>query len=179
MNSDTLLNYLKCIVGPRPIDYYVLASDQFHLVNYKSNRTIIIVSNTMPSTHFGLHWCLFILKPFNGKRYVTFIDSYAMHYLDYKFSLPFKVQRRNFKVLQNDFSSYCGHYTLYFAYHFIIGIPLKRIERVFGKDTVRNDMIVSNFVNKLDLKCNLQCKCDSACSMRCEIKYNVIKHYRY
>lgn len=180
MNSDELQYYLNCIVGPRPVDVYVIASNEFHKVNYGSNRTIVICSNTMPDKHVGLHCVMFVLQPFNGKKIVTYFDSYGMSLSYYGMQVPFKIQFRNKMSLQNSFSSYCGHYVLFVTSKLIIErLSLKKILKKFGNNTYHNDEIVSQFVSKLSRRCNVTHNHNNIDKMCCEIKYNVLKHYNF
>ena len=49
-------------------------------------------------------------------------------------------------IIQNSFSTLCGEYCFFFAYHLSRNINLKNVINFFRSDSVRNDQNIKHFV---------------------------------
>ena len=106
-----------------------------------------VVANTDPSNKPGTHWVAFY---FPSAEKGEFFDSYR-HSPDY-YNNSFKSFLEthssewsfNNRKLQTAWSDVCGQYCIFYLSHRARG--MKKIEQLFGKDTVLNDSKVAWFV---------------------------------
>ena len=81
---------------------------------------------------------------------VYFVDSFvnepAYYHIDKKLKKLEKPIVTFSKMLQNPFSTLCGEYCLFFAYHLSRNYDLEYVIRFFSNDCVRNDQNVKDFI---------------------------------
>ena len=116
-----------------------------------------VVINTQPSNMPGEHWvCLW----FNSGKSVDFFDSFGQTPEKYKIIIK-NVSNYNYKILQSNDTTVCGHYCIWYI--------LLRASGVTHKNTVRhmsrfNDSHVRNLVERLAVKHQLNRLCSpSSC----------------
>jgi len=105
------------------------------------------IANTEPRTKPGAHW---IAMYFDQDRNGDYFDSYGRiplpkfkSFLD-KYALEWQY---NNKQLQTPLTSTCGQYCIYFLYQRVREMPLQKILNRFVEDTLKNDEMITNFVN--------------------------------
>ena len=54
------------------------------------------------------------------------------------------------KQIQNDSSYVCGAYVIYFTFLMSKGYTINKINDIFSNNTVKNDLIVTNFIYSLN-----------------------------
>lgn len=151
MDEETIRNYLRQIIGCRKISFFVIASDEFKLIDInRINFPVIIVANCEKRGQLGSHWISFwVGKKVKGrKRHIIYFDSFGNHFRKYKLQPNFEIQEINYKSLQDQNSDLCGNYAIFFSFLKIRNYSLKRILQKFSNDTIRNDRIVTTFFNQ-------------------------------
>ena len=122
----------------------VFALDQFKKA--KLSERGIYICNEQTSQNPGSHWFLIITE----LDKVYFIDSFAQS--PKYFGIERKINKLKKPVaalsdiIQNPFSTLCGEYCLFFAYHLSRNINLKNVINFFTSDSVRNDQNIKHFV---------------------------------
>ena len=80
---------------------------------------------------------------------IYFVDSFAnepkYYHVDEKLRTLKKPIFRFSKMLQSPFSTLCGEYCIFFAYHLFRNFNLEYVIRFFTNDCVRNDQNVKDF----------------------------------
>ena len=140
---------LQCALDSDPAmkDYSrnVLALDQFQRVNLSDKG--IFVCNDQPSKKSGNYWFLIFIDP----EKIYFVDSFAnepkYYHVDEKLRTLKKKPIFTFsKMLQSPFSTLCGEYCIFFAYHLSRNSNLKYVIRFFTNDCVQNVQNVKDFI---------------------------------
>ena len=139
---------LQCALDSDPAmkDYSrnVFALDQFHRVNLSDKG--IFECNDQPSKKSGNHWFLIFIDP----EKIYFVDSFAnepkYYHVDEKLRTLKKPIFRFSKMLQSPFSTLCGEYCIFFAYHLSRNFNLEYVIRFFTNDCVQNDQNVKDFI---------------------------------
>ena len=146
MNTRQLLCALDSDPAMEDFNREVFALDQF--LNAKLEDKGIYICNDEPSTKSGSHWFLIFKEP--SKIY--FIDSFARHPRFYRIEEKLRTMKKPItfsnEIIQNPFSTVCGEYCLFFAYHLCRNVPIETIYTLFTTDCIDNDEIVKNFVWK-------------------------------
>lgn len=151
MNSIELELSLTSDPMTRKLFKGVFAADQLRSVK-KGTISFpgLYVCNTDPSYKPGTHWvCIYLFIDQDGaakgeyfcsygkppiSQFVHFLHSHTSTWIENKFRL------------QSDFSSVCGSYVLYFAYHRSRSRSFKEILSDFTQDFINNDAYVKMFV---------------------------------
>ena len=147
MNTNQLLNILKCMCKKKKVVYNVIPSD--YLVNYSETvYPFALIVNSKDSSHPGEHW----LAIFSQNRVVDFFCSYGMGIEFYgrhfeRFAKN-KLIRQNCIPLQGPGSNVCGKYALYFISKLLKGEKLSNVYCGFSKNRKKNDVIVNKFVSR-------------------------------
>ena len=139
---------LQCALDSDPAmkDYSrnVLALDQFQRANLSDKG--IYVCNDQPSKKSGNHWFLIFIDP----EKIYFVDSFAnepkYYHVDEKLRTLKKPIFTFSKMLQSPFSTLCGEYCIFFAYHLSRNFNLEYVIRFFTNDCVQNDQNVKDFI---------------------------------
>ena len=122
----------------------VYALDQF--LNSKLSNKGIYICNEQTSRELGSHWFLILIE--SDKTY--FIDSFAKTPKYYQVDKKLKKLKKPVAglsdMLQNPFSTLCGEYCLFFAYHLSRNFSLENVINFFTDDCVRNDQSIKQFV---------------------------------
>ena len=115
-----------------------------------------LIANTDPSSEIGSHWlAFFFTEEQNGQQNAVsgqFFDSFGQppsyysssfeHFLD-KHSSEWDFNKRK---LQSSWSDVCGQYCIFYLSHRARGHSMNKIVQFFSKDTMSNDVKVSQFV---------------------------------
>jgi len=138
-----------------------------------SRNKFIIIVNTAPSTHPGVHWVLF--TKLDSENVFFFdslakpIDLYGIFFknLVVKLSKSFKIMR-NLHILQTDTSTLCGTYCIYIALGLSRGIPINTLLKKFSVDNLNlNDKKIHRWFQKFLSKTRpsiLNCKVGQTCT---------------
>ena len=144
MNTTQLQCALESDPAMKEYQREVFALDQFK--NAKLLNKGIYICNEQTSRKPGSHWFLVITE--SDKVY--FIDSFAQSPKYYGVDKKLQKLKRPVAVLsdsiQNPFSTLCGEYCLFFAYHLSRNFNLKSVTNFFTNDYVRNDQNIKQFV---------------------------------
>ena len=147
MNTRQLQCALDSDPQMREYERQVLALDQFLKIKIgKRGKKGIYICNDEPSTKTGNHWFLVIVE----SQKVYFIDSFAKLPAYYKIDRKLGTLKLPIvtisNILQNPFSTLCGEYCLFFAYHLSRNYNLGNILNYFTNDGVTNDYNIKRFV---------------------------------
>ena len=136
---------MERVVG-RGVFRGVFASDELPA---KRARGLYIV-NADPSTLPGSHWMALTVENDGGS---TFFDSYGYPPSRYNPEiLRFMANERyiifHTTQLQHDFSSACGHHSVFYLIHRVKGLSYARVLSLYTDNTVYNDKMVIDFVKR-------------------------------
>ena len=103
----------------------------------------LIVCNTDSSSRPGEHWIvLYVDESYIGE----YFDSVGRFVLDVNCTDWIW----NEKQSQSVFSKLCGHYCIFYCLYRGRGVNVRKVAKMFTKDTSLNDSIVHNFVFKFE-----------------------------
>lgn len=130
-------------------DVYTVASDFLFKVKI-STRTIIVIANTDKSTGKGEHWIAFYtyISP-EGTILTDYYDSFAKKLDYYGLKYPYPITKSNTLVHQNNYSSLCGHLTLYFIHLRLRRYPYSHAIETLTTDKDKNERVAVRFYNKI------------------------------
>ena len=136
---------LKKDLKSKAIFEKVSALDQLEKPTFPSAYVI----NSDPSNEPKEHW---VAVYFNKHGRGEYFDSYGLpptlvgleSYMD-AYSLSGWIYNR--KTLQVYFSSFCGHYCVYFILFRCPGVPLQVIVSDFTSNLIENDRSISRFIH--------------------------------
>ena len=145
MNTNEISEYLNRDLICRKIFYGVYPAN-----NIPKLRSLpaLIVCNTDTSSWLGEHWIvLYVDKNYKGeyfdsmgrfptKWFKVFLDVNCIRWI------------WNEKQLQSVISKFCGHYCIFYCLYRCRGVDVRKLAKMFPKDTSLNDSIVHNFVCK-------------------------------
>jgi len=109
------------------------------------------VANTDPSGEPGTHWVAFY---FPSDQKAEFFDSYGQPPDYYRSSFEDFLNKHsdewgfNERKLQSAWTDVCGQYCIFYLSHRARGQGMNKIVQLFNKDTMLNDVKVSQFVKK-------------------------------
>ena len=109
------------------------------------------MANTDPSGEPGAHWVAFY---FPSKNKGEFFDSYGQPPDYYRRSFEDFLNKHseewvyNERKLQSAWTDVCGQYCIFYLSHRARGQGMNKIVQLFNKDTMLNDVKVSQFVKK-------------------------------
>ena len=115
------------------------------------NRTVYpaaYIANTDPESKPGSHW---IAMYFDHEGNGDYLDSYGrIPLIKFKSFLDKNCieWQYNGKQLQAPLTSTCGQYCIYFLYNRSRGMSFQKIIQQFGIDKIKNDKMVTDFVNQ-------------------------------
>jgi len=140
--------------------YGIFARDELDHVTLPIGGFVIV--NTDKRSSSGNHWVLF----YRNTNQTVYFDSFGLPPLYsefYKFANGVFVY--NMKQLQDETSSQCGLYCLYFALQLCLGESLEKIRLRFTNNTLLNDKIICTLFKKYFtyIPCNLGMTCRSLC----------------
>lgn len=146
MNTLQLLEVLKKI----PAHTGVFPSDRIPEI---WSRPTAYIFNTRPHSHSGEHWtAMYVNRDGRG----TFFDSYGQppNLPDYiqKIRKNTSLYVYNTKQLQSFNSTVCGEFCVFFIHCMCIGLDLDEFINLFTNDTVKNDKLVHEYVEKFNNK---------------------------
>ena len=172
MDTLTLRHLLKQVVCPcRTKKTYVLAQNQLELVDWTATPLCLIV-NTSPIQVRNGHW-ISVYVTSNKIRTICYVsDSFASMHL-YNIKLPEEfVIVDNSQPLQDDYSTVCGLYALFFLHLLSKGYSSSYYYSLFSKNKKRNDRKVLKFYKAL--KTNIKKSSDGqiCCSKAAYFKNN-------
>lgn len=138
VNQDPILK--KIFLGVFPCDKLPTS------IPYKPAALIV---NTDPSYKKGEHWVAIFFDVWNEAVY---FDSYGLspagpEMIDFISKNAVK-WNHNTVCLQSFTSNVCGMYCIFYLFYKSREYKMKNILNMFSKDTLSNDAIVCNFVNK-------------------------------
>ena len=144
MNTLQIERLLKKDLKSKTIFKKVCALDQLEKPTFPSAYVI----NSDPSSEPGEHW---VAVYFDKRGRGEYFDSYGLpptlvgleSYMD-AYSLSGWIYNR--KTLQAYFSSFCGHYCVYFILFRCRGVPLYAIVSDFTSNLTKNDRSISRFI---------------------------------
>ena len=108
----------------------------------------LIVCNTDTSSKRGEHWLVLYV---DNNRRGEYFDSFGRCPLEnFKIILNENCAEWiwNERYIQSVISNFCGHYCIVYCLYRSRGLDVRKIVRMFTKDTGLNDSIVNNFVCK-------------------------------
>ena len=144
MNTLQIERLLKKDLKTKNIFKKVCALDQLEKPTFPSAYVI----NSDPSSEPGEHW---VAVYFDKRGRGEYFDNYRLpptlvgleSYMD-AYSLSGWIYNR--KTLQAYFSSFCGHYCVYFILLRCHGVPLHVIVSDFTSNLTENDRSISRFI---------------------------------
>ena len=147
MNTLQIERLLKEDLRTKNIFKKICAWDQLEKPIFPSTYVI----NSDPSSEPGEHW---IAVYFDKRGQGEYFDSYGLSptliglksYMD-AYSLSGWIY--NHKTLQACFSSFCGHYCVYFILFRCRGVPLHTIVSDFTSNLTENDRSISRFIRNV------------------------------
>ena len=147
MNTLQIERLLKKDLKSKAIFKKVCALDQLEKPTFPSANII----NSDPSSEPGEHW---VAVYFDKRGRGEYFDSYGLppilvgleSYMDV-YSLSGWIYNR--KTLQAYFSSFCGHYCVYFILFRCRGVPLHAIVSDFTSNLTENDRSISRFIHNV------------------------------
>ena len=146
MNTKEILDYLNRDPECSKMFYGVYPADK--ISNFRS-LPALIVCNTDTSCKRGEHWIdLYIDKNRRGE----YFDSFGRcPFEQFKIFLDKNCVEWiwNEIQIQSAISKLCGHYCIFYCLYRSRGLDVRKIVRMFTKDTGLNASIVYNFVCKL------------------------------
>ena len=144
MNTAELMQICKIDKYINPVFEGVFPSDR---LPKKDIYPAAYIVNTDGTGKPGTHW---VAMYFDQDQNGDYFDSYG------RAALPvFKTYmdrhclewQYNGKQLQTPLTSTCGQYCVFFLHQRCRGVALQKIIDMFGSDTVKNDQMVTNFIN--------------------------------
>ena len=147
MNTLQMERLLKKDLKSKTIFKKVCALDQLEKPTFPSAYVI----NSDASSEPGEHW---VAVYFDKRGRGEYFDSYGLpptlvgldSYMDV-YSLSGWIYNR--KTLQAYFSSFCGHYCVYFILFRCRGVPLHAIVSDFTSNLTENDRSISRFIRNV------------------------------
>ena len=147
MNTLQIERLLRKDLKSKTIFKKVCALDQLEKPTFSSAYVI----NSDPSSEPGEHW---VAVYFDKRGRGEYFDSYGLpltligfdSYMDV-YSLSGSIYNR--KTLQAYFSSFCGHYSVYFILFRCRGVPLHAIVSDFTSSLTENDRSISRFIRNV------------------------------
>jgi len=153
MNSLEISTLLKSIwttkrwfMGVYSCDNYIQIVDKLNL-----NEKSFVICNTESSTHVGSHWVLI----FRNKSKFCFVDSLNLNKRLLGICILKLLKRINktFEILpfqlQDNNSTTCGLYTIFFAYYLSLNIPFNEVIKLFDENFKKlNDIFITNWKYK-------------------------------
>ena len=147
MNTLQIECLLKKDLRTKNIFKKVCALDQLENPTFPCAYVI----NSDPSSEPGEHW---VAVYFDKRGRGEYFDSYGSSptligfksYMD-AYSLSGWIYNR--KTLQAYFSSFCGHYCVYFVLFRYRGVPLHAIVSDFTSNLTENDRSISRFIHNV------------------------------
>ncbi len=143
MDTKQLLNVLNRTIGKDCIG--VFPSD-------KLPKTCKVhagfIANTDPSDKPGVHWVAIFVNS-DGKA--EYFDSYGLKPFVPSISTfleQYKERCYSRKRLQDQFSSVCGHYCLYFLIKRWMNVSMEDILQKFTENYEENDNLITDWVNE-------------------------------
>ena len=145
MNTKEISEYLNRDLICRKIFYDVYPANK-----YPNLRSLpaLIVCNTDTSSRPGEHWIVlyvdenyrgeyfYSMGRFPNKWFKVFLDVNCIGWI------------WNEKQLQSIISKFGGHYCIFYCLYRCRGVDVRKVAKMFTKDTSLNDSIVHNFVCK-------------------------------
>ena len=143
MNTIEISGYLNRDLICSKIFYGVYSGNKIPKLR---SLPALIVCNTDTSSRPGEHWIVLYV---DENRRGEYFDS--MGRFPNKWFKTFLVENYtdwiwNGKQLESVISKLCGHYCIFYCFHRCIGVDVRKVAKMFTKDTSLNDSIVHNFV---------------------------------
>ena len=145
MNTNEISDYLNRDPECSKMFYGVYPADK--IPNFRS-RPALIVCNTETSSKRGEHWILlYVDKHRQGEYFDSFGKSSFEHF---KIFVDENCVEwiRNERQIQKVISTFCGHYCIFYCLYRSRGLDVRKIVRMFTKDTSLNDLIAHNVACK-------------------------------
>jgi hypothetical protein len=146
MDSTTLLRLClrdslisRCFVGVFPCNK----------LPKKISWPTCLIANTQPSNNDGEHWiAIFINKEGYGDYFCSYGQKPLKVFADFldKHTQSWYYSQ---KCLQNELSTTCGQYCLFFLHARANGLSLEKLQTLFTRDKLENDEIVTAYINGL------------------------------
>ena len=143
MNTKEISEYLNRDLICHKIFYGVYPANRIPKLR---SLPELIVCNTDTSSRPGEHWIVlyvdenykgeYTLGRFPSKWFEVFLDVNCIRWI------------WNEKQLQSVISKFCGHYCIFYCLYGCRWVDVRKLAKVFTKDTSLNDSIVHNFVCK-------------------------------
>ena len=129
------------------VNYFVIAKDQFHLVNFSKPNTIIICNTGESTSDKVNHWVALYFKRIGYCLYLNVFDSFGKPLSHYKISLPVKpvLVNSNRKSIQDPNADSCGLYCIYFVYNMFLGKGFNSIINNFSSRVTVNEQKIKSF----------------------------------
>ena len=144
MNSVDIFKYL--INDSITKKYFVGVFSRDELPKSIKNKPCCFIMNTDNRNQPGRHWLAFY---YDVNRNAVFFDSFGLHPSHYQLEEYLDKTSNSWIYnnlrIQSFFSSYCGHFCIFFLYFICRKYSLKYIQKLFSNNE-SNEKFVSNFL---------------------------------
>jgi hypothetical protein len=149
MKTSEIRSILNVILSKSLIKYWdVLPIDRFEVRNKYKFPAAFVINTQKHYVRTCGHWVCVVLL---DRRHVMYFDSLGKAVPpEIKSLCPIVLNKRQ---LQSRKSLVCAEYCIFVLYQASCGVDSKRLLRIFTRNRLRNDKIVSSFVNKIKKKC--------------------------
>ena len=138
-NKKNHVLFLGCILNDEYINFPSIDKNFFFIVNTNEKSNIDIMG----------HWILLFFR----NKSLFFFDSFALDPSEYGGSIEYYFYNHNnskYKMakyqIQNINSLLCGAYCIYISSMLARNLPLKRIMKIFSRQTCQNDKFIQRFI---------------------------------
>ena len=147
MNSSTITSILTSHPGIRKDFVGVFPADMLP-TKARDAKPGFYVVNTDPHFKAGEHWVAFYIPLDMKTNPMEYWDSYGLKPPEIFTPFLNRMYLRNTKFIQHPLSSTCGQYCIYYILMRYKGHSIEEIVSVFSEDTLENDIIVNQTVER-------------------------------
>ena len=142
MSTNEIAKYLNSDLICRKICYGVYPANKI------PKLPALTVCNTDSSSKPGEHWIVLYVDENNKEEYFDSIDRFPTELFKTFLDVNCVEWIWNEKQLQSVISKLCGHYCILYCLCRCRAVDVRKVAKIFTKDTSLNDSIVHNFVCK-------------------------------
>ena len=106
----------------------------------------LILRNTDSNSRPGEHWIVLYVDENRTGEYFDSMGKFSTKWLQNFLDENCTAWISNEKQLHNVISKFSGHYCIFYCLYRCRGVDVRKVAKMFTKDTSLNDSIVHNFV---------------------------------